>query len=83
MDEATFVMRTLQDALEPILPEPSTSALLGVLSTSTNVHNLLSEDQDGFYAVIVGAPVGIHRTRYRSIHFVMFQTQGHHPGMAQ
>ena len=64
MDEATFVMRTLQDALEPMLPEPSTSALLRVLSTSTNVHNL-SEDQDGFYAVVVGTPAGIHRTRYR------------------
>ena len=82
MDEATFVMRTLQDALEPMLPEPSTSALLRVLSTSTNVHNL-SEDQDGFYAVVVGTPAGIHRTRYRSIYFVMFQTQGRHPGMAQ
>ncbi|KIM60069.1 hypothetical protein SCLCIDRAFT_124978, partial [Scleroderma citrinum Foug A] len=63
LDEATFVMQTLWDVLEPILPEPSTSELLGALSTLTNVRNLLSEDQDGFYAVVVGAPAGIHHTR--------------------
>ena len=70
MDEAKIIMQTLQDALKPILPEPSTSQLLQVLGTSTNVRNLLSGDQDGFYAVVVGAPAGIHRTRYRSFHFV-------------
>ncbi|KIM62429.1 hypothetical protein SCLCIDRAFT_24966 [Scleroderma citrinum Foug A] len=49
-------MQTLQRVLEPILPEPSTSELLKVLRTSTIVQNLLRDDQDGFYAVVVSAP---------------------------
>jgi len=58
MDEAKIVMQTLQDVLKPILPELSMSQLLQVLGTSTNVWNLLSGDQDGFYMVVVGAPAG-------------------------
>jgi len=70
MDEATHVMRTLQRVLEPILPEPSTPDLLRVLSSSSMVRTLLGDDQNGFYAVVVGSPTGIHRTRCESIHFV-------------
>jgi len=70
MDEATHVMRTLQCILEPILPEPSTPDLLRVLSSLSMVQTLLGDDQNGFYAVVVGSPTGIHRTRCEYIHFV-------------
>jgi len=64
MDEARLVMRTLQSVLEPVLPEPKTSELLWVLNVSSTVRNLLSHVRDGFYAVAVGSPIGIHRTQY-------------------
>ena len=70
MDEATHVMRTLQRVLEPILPEQSTPDLLRVLSSSSMVWTLLGDDQNGFYAIVVGSPTGIHRTGCESIHFV-------------
>ncbi|KIM64932.1 hypothetical protein SCLCIDRAFT_113865, partial [Scleroderma citrinum Foug A] len=63
MTEATHVMRTLQCMLEPILPEPSTSNLLRVLSSSSTVRTLLGDDQSGFYAIVIGSPTGVHRTR--------------------
>lgn len=64
MDEARLVMWTLQSVLEPVSPEPKTSELLQVLNASSTVWNLLSHNQDGFYAVAIGLPVGIHHTRY-------------------
>ena len=70
MTEATHIMCTLQRMLEPILPEPSTSNLLRVLSSLSMVRTLLGDDQSGFYAVVIGSPTGIHHTRCESIHSV-------------
>ena len=58
------VVQTLHGVLDPISPEPSPSELLTAFDTSCAVRNLLKGDHGGFYAVVVGAPSGIHRTRY-------------------
>ncbi|KAI5983625.1 hypothetical protein EDD15DRAFT_2201917 [Pisolithus albus] len=66
VDEAKVVMQTLQTVLNPILPEPSTHELVRVISASPAIQNLLN-DADGFYAVVVGRPPGVHRTEEGAI----------------
>ncbi|KIK14793.1 hypothetical protein PISMIDRAFT_17024 [Pisolithus microcarpus 441] len=67
-DEANLVMQALRNVLDPILPEPSTRELASVLSTSPLIQNLLNdENQEGFYAVVVGCPPGVHRTEQGAI----------------
>ncbi|KAI6112961.1 hypothetical protein F5141DRAFT_1214279 [Pisolithus sp. B1] len=67
-EEAELVMETLHCVLDPLLPEPSTSALVNTLSTSPVTQNLLhNAGQDGFYAVVVGKPAGVHRTKQGAV----------------
>ncbi|KAI6098338.1 hypothetical protein EDD16DRAFT_1663650 [Pisolithus croceorrhizus] len=67
-EEAELVMETLHCVLDPLLPEPSTSALVNTLSTSPATQNLLrNAGQDGFYAVVVGKPAGVHRTKQGAV----------------
>ncbi|KAI6105997.1 hypothetical protein EDD16DRAFT_209838 [Pisolithus croceorrhizus] len=68
MDEANLVMRTLRGVLDPLLPKPSTHKLVNVLTTSPAIQNLLLDaGQDGFYAVVVGNPAGVHRTKQGAV----------------
>ena len=69
MDEARHLLPVLQSLLEPLSPEPKTTELLRALNASSTVQKLLSHDQNGFYAVAVGSPVGIHCTRYLLLTF--------------
>ena len=55
-------MCTLEPVLDSMPPEPSPSHVLRSFSSSLTVQNLLKDDEDGFYPVVVGAPSGIHRT---------------------
>ncbi|KAI6022366.1 hypothetical protein BKA83DRAFT_4493676 [Pisolithus microcarpus] len=67
-DEARVVMQTLHTVLDPILPEPSTHELVHIICTSPAIQNLLNDaDQDGFYAVVIGNPPGIHWTEEGAI----------------
>ena len=61
-EEATLLMCTLEPVLNSMPSEPSPSLVLRLFSASPAVQNLLKDDQDGFYPVVVGAPSGIHRT---------------------
>ncbi|KAI6038071.1 hypothetical protein EDC04DRAFT_2604351 [Pisolithus marmoratus] len=67
-DEANLVMQMLHNVLNPILPELSTHELASILSTSPLIQNLLNnEDQEGFYAVVVGCLPGVHHTEQGTI----------------
>jgi len=57
-------MQTLHGVRDPISLELSPSELLMAFDTSCAMHNLLKDDHGGFYAVVVGAPSGIHHMGY-------------------
>ncbi|KIO04658.1 hypothetical protein M404DRAFT_26113 [Pisolithus tinctorius Marx 270] len=60
--EAQLVCRTLQPIVNALPANPSPTQLLAALGDSRNVRNLLHDDE-GFHAVVIGAPPGVHRTR--------------------
>ncbi|KAI5985170.1 hypothetical protein EDD15DRAFT_2374433 [Pisolithus albus] len=66
MDEAKVVMQTLHTVLDPILPEPSTHELIRIISALPAIQNLLN-NTDGFYAVVVRRPPGVHQTEEGAI----------------
>ncbi|KAI6016414.1 hypothetical protein PISMIDRAFT_16263 [Pisolithus microcarpus 441] len=71
-------MRTLCGVLNPLLPKPSTQKLVNVLTTSPAIQNLLLDaGQDGFYAVVVGNPAGVHRTKYNYPFYMSLSTLMH------
>ncbi|KAI6140346.1 hypothetical protein BKA82DRAFT_4450763 [Pisolithus tinctorius] len=60
--EAQLVCRTLQPIVNALPANPSPTQLLAALGDSRNMRNLLHDDE-GFHAVVIGAPPGVHRTR--------------------
>ncbi|KAI6039116.1 hypothetical protein EDC04DRAFT_2603454 [Pisolithus marmoratus] len=61
-------METLHCVLDLLLPELAIHELVNALSTSPATQNLLrNAGQDGFYAVVVGNPAGIHHTKQGAI----------------
>ncbi|KIJ58681.1 hypothetical protein HYDPIDRAFT_33924 [Hydnomerulius pinastri MD-312] len=62
INEARFIQRILQPLLNSGPPQLSTTDLLRIFESSFAVVNLLSGNRDGFYPVVVGTRVGIHRT---------------------
>ncbi|KAF8835148.1 hypothetical protein BDN67DRAFT_984808 [Paxillus ammoniavirescens] len=62
-DEARTIQRTLHPLISSQPQQPTSSELLRILGSSRAIVDLLSSDLDGFYPVVVGTWVGIHRTR--------------------
>ena len=64
MTEAQHVQSTIQPVLDSVteVQPTTTQSLLEALGDSSAVRNLLLNGP--FYAVVVGSPSGIHRTRF-------------------
>ncbi|KAI6004459.1 hypothetical protein F5J12DRAFT_837097 [Pisolithus orientalis] len=60
--EAQLVCRTLQPIMNALPADLTSRELLTALRGSPDVRSLL-HDNEGFHAVVVGAPPGVHRTK--------------------
>lgn len=60
--EAQLVCRTLQPIINALPADLTSCQLLTALRGSPDVRSLL-HDNEGFHAVVVGAPPGVHRTK--------------------
>ncbi|KAI6143937.1 hypothetical protein BKA82DRAFT_19959 [Pisolithus tinctorius] len=60
--EAQLVCRTLQPIMNTLPANLSPTQLLAALGNSRNMQNLLHDDE-GFHAVVIGAPPGVHCTK--------------------